>query len=321
MPKSFLSKIATQTGDVLIDRLKKYGHQKVIDLEMKQKRDMLGQFFPENVSNLILSLPEKDQWNAIQQLAPGYANEQQGQQQQQGQGGPQQGGPQGPEQINQLLKGPMDAQQAAGSLMQQAGQQQGQPQQEQQQQQPRQTLGGALGGQQKQTPGTLDTNKRIAAAKELLEAADEMEALWNSGNVANGVTGAWKKKLSPQFWSLNEESNTFDSLASQAAILEASLIPGVTTNQKLIAAERTKPNLTQHKKTQFSRIKAMRKKAQDILNQYGNKVDYSVGQSVNGLPDPATVDPNLVLSDEQGNDVVIKGGQWVTKKNGRWVKI
>jgi hypothetical protein len=153
--------------------------------------------------------------------------------------------------------------------------------------------------------------KKVDTARELLQIADEMESLIKSGKVLHGTQGAWAKRLNN--WAgvaLGDETGTFDSLGSQAAILEAGLIPGTTTNEKLKAAERTKPNITQSRKTQEARIKAMRKKAQDILNKYGSS-DQNENVSFEGLPDAATEQGTRFQKDGITVESVNENGRWV----------
>jgi hypothetical protein len=310
---SFLSQLGMAAGDSALRSLEKVAHKRSMDIEKRHKVDLLNQFLPENVSQLILSLPEKDQWGAIQALAPEYANEGPGQNQlgmeqiqQQGQLGPM--GPQGaPQDINSLLQQAIKPSGNAGqnSSLMQAIQQPLQGQQEttqaqkqaqpQQQMSERQKFGKALGQKGVSAKMDKDVQKKVDSATELLQIADEMEKLWKTKKVSAGRKGAWQKRLGPTIWEPNEETNTFDSLGSQAAILEASLIPGQTTNEKLKAAERTKPNITQNEKTQLSRINAMRKKAQDILKKYGgSEIESQISEEpkkkmITALPDPSSV--------------------------------
>jgi len=193
MPKSFFSQLASQTGDVVIDRIKKYSHQKVLDMENKQKKDMLGKFFPEDVSDLILSLPENNQWEAIQQLAPSYANVQQEQQMQsQGQ---QQMGPQGSPGIDQMLRGASGQQDNGQSLMQQVQEPaQGNQQFNAEQSVPRQrkaTLGEALGNnevskEEKKASQEYvnDVRKRTRKLNDIERNLEKMKKYNNSGKLS-----------------------------------------------------------------------------------------------------------------------------------------
>lgn len=106
MSRSFISQLGQQTADHALDKLHRVAQTKAQDLEMKPKRDTLNKFFPEEVSNLILQLPERDQWSAIQQLAQGYGQEQGGNQDQGMEQIRQQGqlGPQGSNAVDQQLQ-------------------------------------------------------------------------------------------------------------------------------------------------------------------------------------------------------------------------
>ena len=174
---------------------------------------------------------------------------------------------------------------------------------------------GGLGGQKISESAKKDITKKIEVAEELLQIADEMEKLHASGKVLSGRKGSWQKRLGSSIWEPNDETNTFDSLGSQAAILEASLIPGVTTNEKLKAAERTKPNITQTAKTQLSRIQAMRKKAQTILKKYGSLASENIQQE-------ATLEPGQLPPAEMAQGKKFRRGNKTVKSvnvDGNWV--
>jgi hypothetical protein len=108
-----------------------------------------------------------------------------------------------------------------------------------------------------------DLDRRAKAAKNLVNIANAMEELISGGNVSSGLFGAIQGKLGASVQ--GGDTSDFDSLSEDAANEAASLLPGVITNEKLKSARRTKPNLSQTKSTQLSRIYAMKKKAEDVL--------------------------------------------------------
>lgn len=113
MANSIWAHLGSQTGKGIVAGLEGIAQKKVQDAQRKT----LSQFFPDDVSNLIISLPEKDRWPAIQALAPEYSNEQGGQNQLgiEKIASQQQLGPQGPTPINQLLGQVMSAPAQSGA--------------------------------------------------------------------------------------------------------------------------------------------------------------------------------------------------------------
>lgn len=307
-----------RTGQMINDVLGEIRQRR----EGRKQAETLKQFFPAEVSDLILSLPEKNRWDAIQRLAPEY--------------GLSAGGNQDQEMAmandltnQQINTGPMDKNllgQLASPLMTQRALQpeigQSRPPEIKQPGRPKppikagiNKLGRALGKSAINANQSKDIQRKIESANELLGIADEMEKLWSTGKVLNGTKGSWARKLNGIAGiSYGDETGTFDSLGSQAAILEASLIPGVTTNEKLKAAERTKPNITQSRNTQQARIKAMRKKAQEIIKQYSGSSSELKEESLEGLPDASQYPNEKFQKDGVTVQSVNTNGQWTWEK-------
>jgi hypothetical protein len=194
-------------------------------------------------------------------------------------------------------------------------------------------------------PFVKDLDKRANAAKELIEIADRMESLVSSGKVSKGPWGAIQQRLGkiiPQ----SPETEQFDSDASAAAILKASLIPGTVTNERLKASERTKPSINQTPESQLARIRVMRnealgviaedevrsqiieenggnqppnmrqlveKRAKEIKKEFRQAekaADLSVGSVVDSTKS-SYVPEGTTGTDEKGNPVLFKKGKWV----------
>jgi len=208
MAQSFISQLGRQTAEHAIDKLHRVAQQRAADLEMKPRRDTLNKFFPEDVSNLILQLPERDQWSAIQQLAQGYGTEQGGNQDQELEQIREQGqlGPQGSNAVDQQLQQAMGGSRTQESQGMPLAQQVQQPavgnqefaqQQEQGQGQRRQrrpTLGEALGGgqggqskeQMKAASEYVNTEReKYKDSKGALNALSRMESYNNSNRLSN----------------------------------------------------------------------------------------------------------------------------------------
>jgi len=318
---NFYSQMGSLTGQGIINTLQNISHQRVEDFQRKNQRQALSQFFPENVSELILSLPEKDRWAAIQALAPEYAQDNPGAVNQSGLEALQQQsqlGPQGPQSVDQQLAQAMTAknlnQMPLGEQIQRpiTGQQA-----------PRASekgrLGKAFGKQTNLSAKQQEAiTKKVEAADQLLKIADRMEELHASGKVLEGRWGTWQRRLGPLgIWQPNDETSEFESLGSEAAVIEAGLISGQTTNEKLKAAERIKPNITQTKKAQLARINAMRKKAESVLKQYGSSSEIIPSkqsvpeQQLNQLPAASEAQGRTF---RRGNKIVRSenvNGQWI----------
>jgi len=316
-------------GVGLIRGLEGIAQDKFRDRQRKQDVGTLNKFFPENVSNLILSLPERDRWSAIQMLAPEFASQvtptsdvelarfaQ-----------PSELYPQGMGQLESVLNSAQVAPAAASAEQNQsqlsispqtqaALQQVSLPKEELQRPSERQlfsqafrkpSFGARLSEKQQQ-----DITKKVESAEEIIDIANQLEKLHKTGKVASGWRGAWKSKLGRSVLPFNDETDEFDSLASRAALLEAQLIPGVTTNEKLRAAERTKPNISQTTKTQLARIRAMREKAEKTLKKYSGYTN--TNQQMNSIENelgPASQNQGQIFTDGTNNYIS-------QNNNGNW---
>lgn len=340
--------IGSGLGEGVSAGLEQVAQRRTRELARKESiKDFTNAGFTPEEAGLLLSFPEKDRFEAAQFLAARNNQYEQprpqptfqdlvdqergmGQEQQQGQRdlsnlfSPQMTQKVLQQPAAQLVQSPNAAnkQQEIPPQLKQVTQQLEQVVAQKQQESPGQSVRNALGRNiekvGKSTKQQETTQKKVDSARELLQIADEMEKLHSTGKVLNGRWGTWQRKLGPLgVWEPNDETNTFDSLGSQAAILEASLIPGVTTNEKLKAAERTKPNITQTKQTQLSRIKAMRKKAQDILKQYGGSDDQSQSSPSEEQPTAG----ELPLAEQAQGKKFRRGNKTVksVEVNGKWV--
>lgn len=183
-----------------------------------------------------------------------------------------------------------------------------------------------------------ELDKKEAAAIKLLQISDRMDSELDTRKTSSGIYGQIQEKLGlPK----NESTSNFDSDAESAAILRATLIPGNTTNERLKASRREKPNISQPIGTQRARIAVMRNDALDVLDQVearrqlieenGNnepknmkyavekrarelkaerKSVFKIGSVVSesnskGIPEGAT------SIGEDGNPYVRKNGKWV----------
>ncbi len=274
MANSIWAHLGSQAGRGIVSGLESIAQKKVMD----SQRKTLSQFFPDDVSNLILSLPEKDRWPAIQALAPEYSNEQGGENQlgmeqlaQQ-----QQLGPQGPTPINQLLGQAMAAPQKPGDNQAQLMQAIQRPIDQQQitQQQPQQesvrskfgkALTGAKGSQkgqssidQSQKAWLKGQEKSYENAIETDKLLDEMSSLWETGKVASGIKG----KIPLLFQ--NDETQEFHNKSEQLAGLLLQQY-GVPTGMKIQFTRGQKPNITQNRNVQKKLIDSLKERTQRPL--------------------------------------------------------
>ena len=181
-----------------------------------------------------------------------------------------------------------------------------------------------------------ELDRRARAARNLLGIATSMEELVNKGNVSSGVLGAIQNKLGSSLQ--GEDTATFDSLSEEAANEAASLFPGQVTNEKLRSARKTKPNLSQPRETQLSRIYSMKKKAEDVIalddirrqivEENGGKQPRNIGrvieQRYKRYESEKGVQVGAVVSAEQsapeGSTAIDESGNPYVFRNGRWVK-
>jgi hypothetical protein len=236
MARSFISQLGQQTAEHALDKLHRVAQSKAADLEMKPKRDTLNKFFPEEVSNLILQLPERDQWSAIQQLAQGYGHEGGGNQDQGLEQIKQQGqlGPQGSQAIDQQLQGAMGRESNGLPLAQQVqqpavgnqefnNQQVGQGQQRQKRPTLGEALGGGKGGESKEEAKSAHTyvnevRNRNKKAKEIKNLLGKMYKYHKSGKLsgplkASLIDFAKVKGYGPNLsWLLSKESQGFNKI-------------------------------------------------------------------------------------------------------------
>ncbi len=235
MARSFISQLGQQTAESSLDRLHKVAQRRAEDLDQKPRRDTLNKFFPEDVSRLILQLPERDQWSAIQQLAQGYGQEQGGnedmgleQVRQQGQLGPQ-----GPNTVDQQLQQAIGRESQGFPIEQQVQQpavnnREFSAQQRQSQRQ-RPTLGQALSLESNQGSKedikeaqsyVSELRKKNRRSNEINKAIGRMETYNESGKLSSPLSAALVKLIGAKGYGpdlsflLTKESQDFDKIAT-----------------------------------------------------------------------------------------------------------
>ena len=301
---SFLSQLGMSAGDSVLRHLEKVQQNKAMQHEVKRKRDTLSHFFPEEVSDLILHLPEKDQWNAIQQLAPSYAN-QQGGNADQGLQELRQGselGPQGSQAIDQQLQQAMGRESNGLPLaqqVQQPAQSNEEFAQDQQPRQQRQTLGQALSPHSKEDTKAaneyvITERQKYKDSKGALNALSRMESYNNSGKLSYPLSSAFvnvvrAKGFGPDLISLlTPESQDYEKTATGFLKYAKQYFGSRMTEGELNTFLRTIPSLTNSKEGRKLLIESskdlvradqlMYKAMEDVIRDNGGRVPANIQQ-------------------------------------------
>jgi hypothetical protein len=156
--------------------------------------------------------------------------------------------------------------------------------------------------------------KALDLADEFDSAADDMEALLTTGQVASNVSG-----YSPKFLQTSQTQD-FASIGDELAITLASK-SGIASNFKVKLSQNIKPNITDNLDTQKSKIKRLRKKSKQLRQRAGEITGNT--QTIHERPEQLAVG-SVVDEDTENIPVGTKGvdedtGKTVTFNGTDWV--